>query len=42
MEMVGKVNFKNTLIIMTSNIGVKQLSQFGAGMGFETYKPYHK
>jgi hypothetical protein len=27
---------------MTSNIGVKQLSQFGAGMGFETYKPYHK
>jgi len=29
-----KVDFKNTLIIMTSNIGVKQLSQFGNGIGF--------
>ena len=31
-----KVNFKNTLIIMTSNIGIKQLAQFSTGMGFET------
>jgi ATP-dependent Clp protease ATP-binding subunit ClpC len=29
-----KVNFKNTLIIMTSNIGVKELSEFGQGLGF--------
>lgn len=31
-----KVNFKNTLIIMTSNIGVKQLKDFGQGVGFAT------
>lgn len=31
-----KVNFKNTLIIMTSNIGVKDLASFGKGVGFET------
>jgi len=31
-----KVNFRNTLIIMTSNIGVKELSQFGTGLGFNT------
>jgi len=31
-----KVNFKNTLIIMTSNIGVKQLMDFGTGIGFST------
>ncbi len=31
-----KVNFKNTLIIMTSNIGVRQLKDFGAGVGFAT------
>jgi len=31
-----KVNFKNTLIIMTSNIGVKEASDFGGGMGFAT------
>lgn len=31
-----KVNFKNTLIIMTSNIGVRELSQFGTGVGFGT------
>lgn len=29
-----KVNFKNTLIIMTSNIGVKEASEFGSGIGF--------
>ena len=31
-----KVDFKNTLIIMTSNIGVRQLKDFGQGVGFET------
>lgn len=31
-----KVNFKNTLIIMTSNVGVKELSQHGKNLGFET------
>jgi ATP-dependent Clp protease ATP-binding subunit ClpC len=31
-----KVNFKNTLIIMTSNIGAKQLKDFGQGVGFAT------
>lgn len=31
-----KVDFKNTLIIMTSNIGVKELSQFGNGIGYGT------
>ncbi len=31
-----KVSFKNTLIIMTSNIGVRQLEDFGNGVGFST------
>ncbi len=31
-----KVDFKNTLIIMTSNIGVRQLKDFGEGVGFVT------
>ena len=31
-----KVDFKNTMIIMTSNIGVRQLKDFGAGVGFAT------
>jgi ATP-dependent Clp protease ATP-binding subunit ClpC len=31
-----KVDFKNTLIIMTSNIGARQLKDFGAGVGFAT------
>ena len=31
-----KVDFKNTLIIMTSNIGVRQLKDFGSGVGFST------
>jgi ATP-dependent Clp protease ATP-binding subunit ClpC len=29
-----RVDFKNTLVIMTSNVGVKELSQFGGGIGF--------
>jgi ATP-dependent Clp protease ATP-binding subunit ClpC len=29
-----KINFKNCVIIMTSNIGVKKLQEFGTGIGF--------
>lgn len=31
-----KVDFRNTIIIMTSNIGVRDLKDFGAGIGFTT------
>ena len=31
-----KIDFKNTIIIMTSNIGVRQLKDFGTGVGFTT------
>ncbi len=31
-----KVDFKNTIIIMTSNIGTKDLEAFGKGIGFQT------
>jgi len=31
-----KVSFKNTLIILTSNIGQRKASEFGAGVGFTT------
>jgi ATP-dependent Clp protease ATP-binding subunit ClpC len=31
-----KVNFANTLIIMTSNVGAKKVSEFGSGVGFST------
>jgi ATP-dependent Clp protease ATP-binding subunit ClpC len=31
-----KVNFKNALIILTSNIGVKELNTFGKSIGFDT------
>ena len=42
-----KINFKNCLIIMTSNIGVKKLQDFGTGVGFksnisETIQEEHK
>ena len=30
------VDFKNTVIIMTSNIGTRQLKDFGRGVGFAT------
>jgi len=33
-----KINFKNTLIIMTTNLGVKRLSDFGSGIGFSSNK----
>lgn len=29
------VDFKNTVIIMTSNVGTRQLSEFGSGIGFD-------
>ncbi|QIA08254.1 ATP-dependent Clp protease ATP-binding subunit [Draconibacterium halophilum] len=32
------VDFKNTIIIMTSNIGSRQLKDFGRGVGFSTIK----
>jgi ATP-dependent Clp protease ATP-binding subunit ClpC len=31
-----KVDFKNTIVIMTSNIGSRQLNDFGRGVGFST------
>jgi ATP-dependent Clp protease ATP-binding subunit ClpC len=31
-----KVNFTNTIIIMTSNVGAKRVSEFGGGVGFNT------
>lgn len=31
-----RVDFKNTIIIMTSNIGTRQLKDFGTGIGFKT------
>jgi ATP-dependent Clp protease ATP-binding subunit ClpC len=31
-----KINFKNTLIIFTSNLGVKKLQDFGTGIGFSS------
>jgi ATP-dependent Clp protease ATP-binding subunit ClpC len=37
-----KINFKNCLIIMTSNIGVKKLQDFGAGIGFDSSKNVYK
>ncbi|GAB3762435.1 ATP-dependent Clp protease ATP-binding subunit [Spirosoma pomorum] len=33
-----RVDFRNTIIIMTSNIGVRDLKDFGAGIGFATRK----
>ncbi|MCU0354561.1 MAG: AAA family ATPase, partial [Cytophagales bacterium] len=31
-----RVDFRNTIIIMTSNIGVRDLKEFGAGIGFSS------
>lgn len=33
-----KVDFKNTIIIMTSNVGTRQLKDFGGGIGFNSSK----
>lgn len=30
----GKVSFKNTIVIMTSNVGTRQLEEFGTGIGY--------
>merc|ERR1711991_1049335 len=30
------IDFKNTIIVMTSNIGARQLQDFGTGVGFGT------
>ena len=35
-SLVRKVDFKNTIVIMTSNIGSRQLKDFGQGVGFGT------
>ena len=37
-----KVNFKNCMVIMTSNIGVKKLQSFGTGVGFGTKSKLEK
>ena len=37
-----KVNFKNTIIIMTSNTGSRQLKEFGTGVGFMTSNKVEK
>src|SRR5690554_8147361 len=31
-----KIDFRNTILIMTSNIGTRQLKDFGSGVGFKT------
>jgi ATP-dependent Clp protease ATP-binding subunit ClpC len=31
-----KIDFKNTIIIMTSNVGTRKLKDFGSGVGFST------
>ena len=31
-----KINFRNCLIVMTSNIGMREVEEFGAGVGFKT------
>ncbi|MDR0680934.1 MAG: ATP-dependent Clp protease ATP-binding subunit [Dysgonamonadaceae bacterium] len=31
-----RINFKNTILIMTSNVGTRQLKEFGRGIGFNT------
>lgn len=35
-SMGRRIDFKNTIIIMTSNIGTRQLKDFGTGVGFST------
>ena len=33
-----RIDFRNTIVIMTSNIGTRQLKEFGQGVGFSTRK----
>jgi ATP-dependent Clp protease ATP-binding subunit ClpC len=37
-----KINFKNTLIILTSNVGQRKLQEFGTGLGFSTQSKQDK
>lgn len=37
-----RIDFKNTIIIMTSNIGTRQLKEFGTGVGFSTPRADNK
>jgi ATP-dependent Clp protease ATP-binding subunit ClpC len=37
-----KIDFRNTIIIMTSNVGARQLKDFGQGVGFGTAAKQHK
>ena len=37
-----KINFKNTLIILTSNVGQRKLQEFGTGVGFTTQSKQDK
>jgi ATP-dependent Clp protease ATP-binding subunit ClpC len=37
-----KVDFRNTVVIMTSNIGARQLKDFGQGVGFSTSAKAHQ
>jgi ATP-dependent Clp protease ATP-binding subunit ClpC len=37
-----RVNFKNCMVIMTSNVGVKKLQDFGTGVGFGTKSKLEK
>lgn len=34
-----RIDFKNTILIMTSNVGSRQLKEFGGGVGFNTGTP---
>lgn len=37
-----KINFKNTIILMTSNVGTRAVQQFGTGVGFSTTTKVHQ
>ncbi len=37
-----RIDFKNTILIMTSNVGSRQLKEFGTGVGFSTPKTDEK
>lgn len=41
-SMGRKINFKNTLIILTSNVGQRKLQEFGTGLGFATSAKHNK
>ncbi|MDR1708041.1 ATP-dependent Clp protease ATP-binding subunit [Dysgonomonas sp.] len=37
-----KIDFKNTILIMTSNVGTRQLKDFGGGIGFNKHDAANK